>query len=486
MVVVVLWLLLLRGLGIRVSATSAQATLQATLQNKLIGVDGEDRTSHLARQDLAASCLAGVAGDAGASHGRGLCWIKRYVRLGSCAVGRATCVCEKPPGASGAAAGAAGPASGRPGRPAGAAAAAAGAGRLWAPDPGPESRQRAWPTFQSIGRSMEVRTKVRASPAHKPSLPGKLRVTFCVRTPGYSCHRNPTTLFNTPARDVPGDYPAFAMASPLLHPPPSFQDFDFAFDPNLFPPPPPLPSSADLFSPSETTDLLGFLDNFGDLSWDLHAPEYLAQDAHSYEPAISSHMYTPYSNPHLNTAPDPSASGRPRAGTRSSSSRGGNYHSPTIQTEDPSFAFDASRDQRTPSDTSVTSPTFPSHFPEALPSPQSQSQQRSSSVGPRSKSLLSTPQKRLNHIMSEQKRRNAIRDGYAQLIALLAPAGAPALHMPTRGRPKGSGSRGKGQSKGKSGVLFRAVEYCKWLEEDRDALREEVLRVEVAAGIQNP
>jgi len=112
---------------------------------------------------------------------------------------------------------------------------------------------------------------------------------------------------------------------------------------------------------------------------------------------------------------------------------------------------------------------------------------RSGSVASRPKPLLSTPQKRLNHIMSEQKLRNAIRDGYAQLIALLAPAGSGAgLDLPTRGRPKGSGSRGKGQSKGKSGVLFRAVEYCHWLEEGRDALRAEVMRVESAAGIQHP
>ncbi len=87
--------------------------------------------------------------------------------------------------------------------------------------------------------------------------------------------------------------------------------------------------------------------------------------------------------------------------------------------------------------------------------------------------------------MSEQKRRNAIRDGYAQLITLLAPAGAPGIDMPTRGRPKGSGSHAKGQTKGKSGVLFRAVEYCRWLEEGRDALGAEVLRVEAAAGIHH-
>lgn len=97
--------------------------------------------------------------------------------------------------------------------------------------------------------------------------------------------------------------------------------------------------------------------------------------------------------------------------------------------------------------------------------------------------LLSTPQKRLNHIMSEQKRRNTIRDGYAQLIALLAPDGAPAIDMPTRGRPKGSGGAAKTGTKGKSGVLFRAVEYVKFLEENTDALRKEVERVERATGV---
>ncbi|EED80475.1 predicted protein [Postia placenta Mad-698-R] len=104
----------------------------------------------------------------------------------------------------------------------------------------------------------------------------------------------------------------------------------------------------------------------------------------------------------------------------------------------------------------------------------------------RPKPLLSGNQKRVNHILSEQKRRNAIRDGYMQLTTLLAPAGAPpGTGMPTRGRPKGSGGRGRG-SKGKSGILFKAREYIRFLEEGRDALVQEVVKVEGAAGIRHP
>ncbi|KAH7885990.1 hypothetical protein F5I97DRAFT_1876876 [Phlebopus sp. FC_14] len=185
----------------------------------------------------------------------------------------------------------------------------------------------------------------------------------------------------------------------MSSPPVPFADFECPFDPSLsslFPAPSasPLPPSADLFSPAETTDLLGFLDNF---NWDW--------DAHPSPPATLA-----------NETPQPTSS-RPK------------------------------------------------------------------NTQPRVKPLLSTPQKRLNHIMSEQKRRNAIRDGYAHLIALIAPAGAQSIHLPARGRPKGSGSRAKGHSKGKSGVLFRAVEYCRWLEQGTDALKQDVFRLEAAAGI---
>ncbi|EPT01613.1 hypothetical protein FOMPIDRAFT_1036274 [Fomitopsis schrenkii] len=217
-------------------------------------------------------------------------------------------------------------------------------------------------------------------------------------------------------------------------PPGAFDDFQF-FNPAspapFFPSPPPLPSSAELFSPSETTDLFGFLENFNfDFDFD---PGQQAGPA--------------FSNPSLDERPPPSQQSQ----------------HPIIHAPQPSPPR---------SDHSVSP---------------ADSQRATSSASPsssRPKPLLSTPQKRLNHILSEQKRRNAIRDGYLQLTTLLAPAGAPpGTGMPTRGRPKGSGSRGRG-SKGKSGILFKAREYINFLEEGRDALLAEVQKVEAAAGIQ--
>lgn len=240
------------------------------------------------------------------------------------------------------------------------------------------------------------------------------------------------------------------MSSQSPSQPPPFSDFEYVFDPalaGLSPPLLPIPSSADLFSPSETTDLLGFLDNF---NWDFEA-----------DPALTAPYHIPQSARNMDNL--------------------GEVVSPILP-EQPEI----------PSDTSNARPSSSSSATSSSPSKQHSTgtkRKRTSAAScqtGRAKVLLSTPQKRLNHIMSEQKRRNAIREGYAQLISLLAPAGAQAIDMPTRGRPKGSGSRGKGHSKGKSGVLFRAVEYCRWLEEGRDALMDEVLRLESAAGIVYP
>lgn len=243
----------------------------------------------------------------------------------------------------------------------------------------------------------------------------------------------------------------------MFHHSPQNADFDFALDPNLFPPPPvpPLPSSAGLFSQSETTDIYGFLDNFG---FDFDSDQYM--DTHARSPP-------PYINPHTGTAPESSTSRRSHSRPTSSRSIG----SPSSPAEG---ATGPQRMTRSASHSATTRPPPP---PPPVPS-------LSDDDDGRNKPLLSTPQKRLNHIMSEQKRRNAIREGYAQLIELIAPAGsAQAIAMPSRGRPKGSGNRNKGRTQGKSGVLFRAVEYIKFMEEGQDALLKEVLRAEKQAGV---
>ncbi|KAH7914759.1 hypothetical protein BJ138DRAFT_1143204 [Hygrophoropsis aurantiaca] len=242
-------------------------------------------------------------------------------------------------------------------------------------------------------------------------------------------------------------------------PPVPFADFEYTFDPalsSLFPPPLPLPSSADLFSPSETTDLLGFLDHFN-WEFDGEPPSNETHDS-SQLPYSSSEIDDSSGQPQPSSAPHASTSDR-------------NSNSPLEESNPDIESNDRSKNHVQSSANGTRSGVKR----KSAPAP------RQSAT--RIKPLLSSPQKRLNHIMSEQKRRNAIRDGYAQLISLLAPDGAHALDMPTRGRPKGSGSGAKGQTKGKSGVLFRAVEYCRWLEEGRDALKAEVLRVEAAARI---
>ncbi len=267
--------------------------------------------------------------------------------------------------------------------------------------------------------------------------------------------------------------------SPHLHepilPPAPFDDFQF-FNPALHasaPPPVTLPPSNELFSASETTDLFGFLENF---DWDLNVDAFpQLPDIHPSDPL--------YHNPLQETAP-PGLDQLPPSSNLFTSQPDSHHqhqqhfpqpqaHRPPPPPQQPQFTQNAE-----------PNPPVRSRSRSASTSSSPSRDTPSASVGPRVKPLLSTPQKRLNHIMSEQKRRNAIRDGYLQLTTLLAPAGAPpGSGMPTRGRPKGSGSRGRG-TKGKSGILFRARAYIQWLEEGKDALKEEVTRMEAAAGIR--
>ncbi|KAJ3936141.1 MAG: putative HLH transcription factor [Lentinula lateritia] len=249
------------------------------------------------------------------------------------------------------------------------------------------------------------------------------------------------------------------MQSPLM-PPVPYADFQLSFDPqlsNLFPHPPQLPPSAELFSPSETNELFNFLDGFDGSIWDTE-PDSL--DHHSFglspeSPRLPPH--SPYSNPHLKTVPKPNPAAplsRPRRTARVKPGRTAHRNT--------SKSSSHTSSSTTPPALSFDEPSSP-----MLDNTSTQSTLTQSRASARTKTLL--------------------------FITLLAPSGnAPALGMPTRGRPKGSGSRAKAGkkvgndadgAKGKSGVLFRAVEYCRWLEEGREALRKEVAKVEAAADL---
>lgn len=247
-------------------------------------------------------------------------------------------------------------------------------------------------------------------------------------------------------------------------------DFQFSYNHALFPEPPAVPPSSELFSASETDNIFGFLDDFS--NWDLDG-EVLAGLAHQETllppPPPSDSYYGAYPELHL-----PGSNGADSSSPSSMSTE--------VSTHPRSHPYPRQQQSRR-----RRSPSLRAESPESPRTTRKGSISSMSGTGTaRSRPLLDDKQKRMNHIMSEQKRRNAIRDGYAQLTALLAPAGAPpSTGLPTRGRPKGSGAKGKGRpGAGKSGVLLRAVEYCRWLEEGRNALLEEVRRVETAAGIR--
>ncbi|PHZ07513.1 HLH-domain-containing protein, partial [Rhizopus microsporus ATCC 52813] len=70
------------------------------------------------------------------------------------------------------------------------------------------------------------------------------------------------------------------------------------------------------------------------------------------------------------------------------------------------------------------------------------------------KELLTEEEKRANHIASEQKRRSTIRNGFKELSELV-----PTL---------------KNINNSKSTVLFKAVEYIKYLEKRNNSLRDKI------------
>ena len=258
--------------------------------------------------------------------------------------------------------------------------------------------------------------------------------------------------------------------------------------PDFFGPPPPADSGSTLWTGDEQADIFGFLNQF-EAPWEFNPvlpgdmPTYpgdhtMTYDGDAFDPRSSAH----------------DASESNRDGLRDILASASNTSIPSssstvVPARSPSRSGSPSRQNpsRTSSSGGVT------HDKPIKRSASSDSQSTwplSASSNNQSKATLSAPQKRLNHVKSEKRRRDTIRDGYLTLTRLLSPPNSQhlAIPVPRRGRPKGSGraanGSGKKEGKGKSGVLFRAVEYVRFLEEDVRGLEEEIRRLEeLGAGL---
>lgn len=261
-----------------------------------------------------------------------------------------------------------------------------------------------------------------------------------------------------------------------------YSDLQFGYDSQMqgfYPPPPPTPQNVQtphpdqLFSQSETINLMGFLDNFNrDIDPLLSGSSYSATSPHSrHLPPLQQQLASNGSHPTQSYPLPPIADRAPVPMLNNSKDEAyyANAHHPST-----------SADSNSGGPARTTRPRN-----ERRHSSASASASTASPISQTPKTSLSVPQKRINHIMSEQKRRNAIRECYSTLIQLLAPEnGGRTIEMPTRGRPKGSGAKSRGKTRGKSGILFRAVELTKWLEEGNEALRREVEKLEAASGLR--
>ncbi|GAA6014789.1 hypothetical protein JCM10207_002180 [Rhodosporidiobolus poonsookiae] len=171
----------------------------------------------------------------------------------------------------------------------------------------------------------------------------------------------------------------------------------------------------------------------------------------------------------------------------------------------PPSAADASPDDAdadADADASPPPPPVPSRSRARVPaadsaSPVPSSHSGSGGVAGPSKAPLTESEKRSNHIASEQRRRNAIKCGFQDLVDLLV-AGQEASGIVLGpegggGEEEGAGKKGKGKGKtgrgrgrkgevqtnaSKSVVLAQAANYLLWLERGNLALEREVERVE--------
>lgn len=258
-------------------------------------------------------------------------------------------------------------------------------------------------------------------------------------------------------------------------------DNPFGFDPFAqSPPPPPLPASAgfeslNFFSGNEQDDMLDFLRDFD------------TADPWEFNPLLPSRMPVypgdVISEDSAHTSSLSLQQQQQKQQHHADSSSVASMHSSTGTIMPESQTTPQAHRQSPPS---IGNHSYKQNSTTPQPSASSAgSQSATASADFRPKPLLSAPQKRMNHVKSEKRRRDTIRDGYLTLTKILSPSGpgAEQIAIPRRGRPKGSGRTGTGKKsgKGKSGVLFRAVEYIRFMEQACDALERECQRLESAS-----
>lgn len=303
-----------------------------------------------------------------------------------------------------------------------------------------------------------------------------------------------------PPPNILAPQPSLSYPQPVPPPPGPYQQFEYTF-PNAFPEqlvPPEEPVGTALFSASEQTNLFGFLDQF-EWSFDPLLPPGIvpfAADAPSGgnsasgAPSSSSNALPP---PPETPATPSQISGPVYMSAQPTYNNHNNMNpgpGPPLQ-QQPNQA-DGQQQQFEQQQYQLPQPYYSGIVPpkqedpeETIVGTQSDDGGPIHHLNPRpQKPVLSTPEKRVRHILSEQRRRNTIRDGYAALTTMLAahPAAASRPTPPKPPRGRGKGTRGRTRGKGKSGVLFRAVEYVKWLEESVEDLTAEVNKLEAVAA----
>ncbi|KAJ2710125.1 hypothetical protein H4R19_003903, partial [Coemansia spiralis] len=104
----------------------------------------------------------------------------------------------------------------------------------------------------------------------------------------------------------------------------------------------------------------------------------------------------------------------------------------------------------------------PAHNDNDAPSTADSARRRGSSKKPQPRLTLTEEERRTNHIASEQRRRNQIRQGYAELMSLVTTLSDPAL-----GNHPGTAQ----STPSKAVILDHAVQFIRGLEEGNQALR---------------